>query len=356
MTPQQIRIVQSTWLSLLPVQDLAAQLFYERLFELNPSLKRLFRGDIREQGKKLMQVIDLAVNGLSRFEQLRPMIQDMGRRHAGYGVQDHHYGTVGAALLWTLEQGLSAAYTAEVRDAWTAAYGVLATTMREAARDQGGQPVQGSAPARGAEPADNAAQGSAGASPARRRGSRVAFLVTALGLAAGIGWGVNLALGGAPVRGAAQSATAATPAKDPGRFLLNALLVPTLDPDALPLRWVDPRRALRCGGNTTIYVDGAAMVPGTLVPDRPFELEWDAQGCRPFGAHGPRVAGRVKFTVYREDWGFSAMVEPTDLRVVSGLNQTVLIEAGAATLPRNPEAADLAETAAACAREPRSCS
>ena len=133
MTPERIRTVQSTWVRLLPIKDLAAQLFYERLFELDPSLRALFRGDMREQGEKVMQVLDAAVNGLSRLERITAAIQDLGRRHANYGVEDHHYDTVGAALLWTLGKTLGAEFTPEVKDAWAKVYGVLATTMREAA-------------------------------------------------------------------------------------------------------------------------------------------------------------------------------------------------------------------------------
>ena len=133
MTPECIRTVQSTWVRLLPIKDLAAQVFYERLFELDPSLRALFRGDMREQGEKVMQVLDAAVNGLSRLERITAAIQDLGRRHPNYGVEDHHYDTVGAALLWTLGKTLGAEFTPEVKDAWAKVYGVLATTMREAA-------------------------------------------------------------------------------------------------------------------------------------------------------------------------------------------------------------------------------
>src|SRR5215467_6282708 len=100
MTPECIRIVQSTWVKLLPIKHSAAQLFYQRLFETDPSLRILFKGDMRQQGEKLMQVIDGAVNGLTNLERITAAIQDLGRRHADYGVEDHHYDTVGATLLW----------------------------------------------------------------------------------------------------------------------------------------------------------------------------------------------------------------------------------------------------------------
>jgi len=134
MTPEHIRIVQSTWVKVLPIKDSAAQLFYERLFEIDPSLRALFRSDTRQQGEKLMEVIDAAVNGLSRLELIVCAIQELGKRHAGYGVKDHDYATVGAALLWTLGKSLGAAeFTPKVKDAWATVYAVLATTMREAA-------------------------------------------------------------------------------------------------------------------------------------------------------------------------------------------------------------------------------
>jgi hemoglobin-like flavoprotein len=133
MTPEHIRIVQSTWVKVLPIKHTAAQLFYERLFETDPSLRALFRSDMRQQGEKLMQVMDAAVNGLSRLERIVSAIQELGRRHADYGVKDYHYGTVGAALLWTLGKSLGAEFTPKVKDAWATVYAVLATTMREAA-------------------------------------------------------------------------------------------------------------------------------------------------------------------------------------------------------------------------------
>jgi hemoglobin-like flavoprotein len=93
----------------------------------------MFKSDIKEQGKKLMQMITAAVRGLNDLNRLVPVVEDLGRRHVGYGVADRHYDTVGTALLWTLEQGLGSAFTAEVKEAWTAVYTVLATTMKNAA-------------------------------------------------------------------------------------------------------------------------------------------------------------------------------------------------------------------------------
>lgn len=136
MTPQQVELVQTTWEKCVPIADQAAALFYGKLFELDPSLKPLFKSDIKEQGKKLMQMITAAVRGLNDLNRLVPVVQDLGRRHVAYGVKDQHYDTVGAALLWTLEKGLGDAFTAEVKEAWTAVYNVLATTMKNAAADK----------------------------------------------------------------------------------------------------------------------------------------------------------------------------------------------------------------------------
>lgn len=133
MTPQQVQIVQSTWAKVLPIKDAAARIFYRRLFEMDPSLEAMFIGDLHTQGRKLMLVLDSAVNGLSRLEHIVAAIRELGLRHAGYGVKDHHYTTVGAALLWTLERILSAEFTSDVKEAWASAYGLLASTMREAA-------------------------------------------------------------------------------------------------------------------------------------------------------------------------------------------------------------------------------
>jgi hemoglobin-like flavoprotein len=135
VTPTQKTLVQDSFASIAPIADDAAVLFYRRLFELDPSLQAMFRGDMTEQRRKLMNMIGAAVRGLDRLEQLVPVVQDLGRRHAGYGVEDRHYDTVGAALLWTLEKGLGAAFTPEMKEAWAAVYGLLASTMQTAARD-----------------------------------------------------------------------------------------------------------------------------------------------------------------------------------------------------------------------------
>jgi hemoglobin-like flavoprotein len=130
MTPRQIKLVQASFAQVRPIAATAAELFYNRLFSLDPALRPMFKGDIARQGQMLMSMIGAAVLGLGNLERLAPVVRDLGARHAGYGVRTEHYATVGAALLWTLEQGLGPLFTDEVREAWTAAYGLLSDVMQ----------------------------------------------------------------------------------------------------------------------------------------------------------------------------------------------------------------------------------
>lgn len=132
MNPETVALIQNSWEKVRPISEAAAKLFYDRLFELDPSSGVLFKTPIDEQGHKLMQMIDVAVSRLSRLDTLVPAIRDLGARHAGYGVEDHHYDTVGAALMWTLEQGLGEDFTPEVESAWSETYNVMADTMKGA--------------------------------------------------------------------------------------------------------------------------------------------------------------------------------------------------------------------------------
>jgi hemoglobin-like flavoprotein len=130
MTPRQVDLIRGSWTSVEPIQDVAADLFYARLFELDPALRRLFRNtDMDQQKKVLMQTLTVVVKSLDRLDQLVPAIEALGRRHAGYGVRPEHYETVGAALLWTLGQGLGEAFTPELERAWTEAYSTIASVM-----------------------------------------------------------------------------------------------------------------------------------------------------------------------------------------------------------------------------------
>jgi hemoglobin-like flavoprotein len=133
MTPEAQTLVKESFAKVVPIAPQAAALFYDRLFTLDPSLKPLFKGDMKEQGRKLMAMIGTAVANLDKLDTIVPAVQDLGRRHAGYGVPASSYDTVGTALLWTLGQGLGDAFTPQVEAAWTEAYTILATVMKDAA-------------------------------------------------------------------------------------------------------------------------------------------------------------------------------------------------------------------------------
>jgi nitric oxide dioxygenase len=133
MTPQQVKLIQESFAKVAPIADTAASLFYGRLFEIAPEVRSMFKGDIGEQGRKLMATLALAVNSLEKFDQLQPALTALAQRHAGYGVRDEHYAPVGMALIWTLEQGLGESFTDETREAWLLAYAAIAETMKAGA-------------------------------------------------------------------------------------------------------------------------------------------------------------------------------------------------------------------------------
>ena len=133
LTPHQVVLVQSTFFTVQPMAATAAELFYKRLFEIDPAVAALFKGDIKQQGHKFMQVLAMAVGGLSNMSTLVPIVQQLGVRHATYGVRTEHFDSVQQALLWTLALILQDEYTAEVRSAWATAYAMLAGVMKEAA-------------------------------------------------------------------------------------------------------------------------------------------------------------------------------------------------------------------------------
>ena len=135
-TMTQIELVQKTFAVVAPIADDVAVLFYRRLFEIDPLLESMFTGNMVDQRRKLVVMLTAAVKGLPRLDRLIPVLQDLGRRHADYGVADSHYETVGAALLWTLEKGLGPSFTPEVKDAWTTVYGVRASTMKAGAEER----------------------------------------------------------------------------------------------------------------------------------------------------------------------------------------------------------------------------
>lgn len=135
MTPEQLVLVKESWAKVVPIKEQAAELFYGKLFELDPALKPMFKGNMQEQGHKLTAMINTAVNSLDKLEAIVPAVQDLGRRHVAYGVTDSHYDTVGTALIWTLEKGLGPVFTPACKEAWVTVYGVLSGTMKSAAAE-----------------------------------------------------------------------------------------------------------------------------------------------------------------------------------------------------------------------------
>lgn len=129
MTPQQVTLVQDSFAKVGPISEQAALLFYDRLFEVAPQVKPLFKGDMVEQRRKLMAMLGVVVNGLSKLDTILPAASAMAKRHVGYGAQPAHYPVVGGALLWTLERGLGESWTPEVAAAWSEAYGILSDYM-----------------------------------------------------------------------------------------------------------------------------------------------------------------------------------------------------------------------------------
>lgn len=136
MNAQQIQLVQESFEKVRPIADQAAETFYQRLFEIAPSYRSMFKHDMKKQGAMLMSTLGLAVGSLNNLEAILPAVQSLGRRHAGYGVTAEHYMPVAEAFLWTLEHYLGEAFTPELKDAWVAAYMTLAEEMIRA-----GEPV-----------------------------------------------------------------------------------------------------------------------------------------------------------------------------------------------------------------------
>ncbi|WOH49061.1 globin family protein [Bradyrhizobium sp. sBnM-33] len=129
MNPTQINLVQESFAKVVPISEQAAVIFYDRLFEVAPTVKAMFPTDMKEQRKKLMATLAVVVNGLSNLESVLPAASALAKRHVSYGAKPEHYPVVGGALLWTLEKGLGVAWTPEVAAAWTAAYGTLSGFM-----------------------------------------------------------------------------------------------------------------------------------------------------------------------------------------------------------------------------------
>jgi hemoglobin-like flavoprotein len=129
MTPDQVKLVQQSFSKVVPIADQAAILFYDRLFEIAPQVKAMFPADMTEQRKKLIGMLAAVVNGLGDLPSILPAASALAKRHVDYGAKAEHYPVVGTALLWTLEKGLGEAWTPDVADAWTTAYGTLSGFM-----------------------------------------------------------------------------------------------------------------------------------------------------------------------------------------------------------------------------------
>src|SRR5215212_10794855 len=132
MDTQQIKLVQASFEKVRPIADQAAETFYQRLFEIAPPYRSLFKNNMKKQGAMLMSTLGLAVGSLNNLEAILPAVQALGRRHAGYGVTAEHYQPVAEAFLWTLDHYLGEAFTPELKDAWVEAYTILAGAMIEA--------------------------------------------------------------------------------------------------------------------------------------------------------------------------------------------------------------------------------
>jgi hemoglobin-like flavoprotein len=129
VTPEQVRSIQDSFAKVAPISEQAAALFYGRLFEIAPEVKPLFRGDMTEQGRKLMATLAVVVNGLGNITSILPAASALAKRHVDYGVKPSHYEPVGAALLWTLERGLGEQWTPDLKEAWGGAYALLSQFM-----------------------------------------------------------------------------------------------------------------------------------------------------------------------------------------------------------------------------------
>jgi len=142
VTARQKSLVEASWAKVSPMALQVAELFYDRLFELDPLLEEKFERELTEQGPRLMRAVGMVVAGLDDLNDVLPVVRDIGRRHVGYGVTMSHYTTFGKAWLWTLEQSLAEDFTTSVKDAWTAVYGLVSSVMIEAAegRDARGEP------------------------------------------------------------------------------------------------------------------------------------------------------------------------------------------------------------------------
>ncbi len=131
LNPQQIKIIEETFEKIVPISETAASIFYDRLFEVEPKLRHLFKGDIESQGRKLMQTLGVSVKSIHNFAALKPILEDLADSHVSYGVSEKDYDTVGETLLYTLDKGLGSGFTQEVKDAWSILYSKISKTMTD---------------------------------------------------------------------------------------------------------------------------------------------------------------------------------------------------------------------------------
>jgi len=136
MTTKQIELVENSWDFVLMNTTEAGIIFYNRLFEIDPSLRNLFKGDIKSQSQKLISLITFAVHKLNSLDEILTDVKALGMRHNKYNVKEEHYATVAQALLWTLEKGLGNQWNEELKNAWVTLYTVLSKTMIEAAKEE----------------------------------------------------------------------------------------------------------------------------------------------------------------------------------------------------------------------------
>jgi hemoglobin-like flavoprotein len=129
MTPHQIALIQESFGRVAPVADRAAQMFYQRLFEIAPQVRPLFKGEIDAQGRKFMATLTVTLSGLEKFDRLKPGLEALARQHVRFGVRPEHFAPLGEALIWALAEALGDDFSLETREAWEAAYGEMAKVM-----------------------------------------------------------------------------------------------------------------------------------------------------------------------------------------------------------------------------------
>ncbi|HSQ29770.1 MAG TPA: globin domain-containing protein [Gemmatimonadaceae bacterium] len=133
MSPDQVLLVRSSWTLVNSNPDVLAERFYSHLFEIDESASRLFAAvDMTAQRAKLTQSFDVIVHALDEPERLLPALAPLARRHTGYGVEVRHFDSVRDALLWALADTYGSAFTADVREAWSEAYALVASVMKRA--------------------------------------------------------------------------------------------------------------------------------------------------------------------------------------------------------------------------------